>query len=80
LDYTVEKAEITTGWSTPAVDEKYSLGYCGEINHFVDCALRGEDAKVGLRGVDGLETLKVINLIYKSAREGIRIGNEAPKD
>lgn len=78
LDYTIEKAEITTGWSTPAIDEKYSLGYCGEINHFVDCALRGEDAKVGLRGVDGLETLKVINLIYKSAREGIRIENDAP--
>ena len=29
LDYTVEKAEVTTGWSTPAVDERYSLGYCG---------------------------------------------------
>jgi predicted dehydrogenase len=77
LDYTVEKAEITTGWSTPAVDEKYSLGYCGEINHFVDCARAGMDADVGLRGLDGLETLKVINLIYKSAREGRQIRNEA---
>lgn len=76
LDYTVEKAEITTGWSTPAVDEKYSLGYCGEINHFVDSALAGQDAKVGLRGRDGLETLKVINLIYRSAREGVRIKND----
>lgn len=75
LDYTVEKAEITTGWSTPAVDEKYSLGYCGEINHFVDCALAGCDAQVGLRGIDGLETLKVINLIYRSAKEGIQIRN-----
>ena len=77
LDYTVEKAEITTGWSTPAVDEKYSLGYCGEINHFVDCAIIGADAKIGLRGIDGLETLKVINLIYKSAREGVSIQNDA---
>jgi predicted dehydrogenase len=77
LAYTVEKAEITTGWSTPAVDEKYSLGYCGEINHFVDCARAGMDADVGLRGLDGLETLKVINLIYKSAREGRQIRNEA---
>ena len=75
LDYTVEKAEITTGWSTPAVDEKYSLGYCGEIAHFVESALAGRDAQVGLRGVDGLETLKVINLIYRSAREGIQIRN-----
>ena len=80
LDYTVEKAEITTGWSTPAVDEKYSLGYCGEINHFVDSALAGQDAQVGLRGRDGLETLKVINLIYRSAREGISIQNDNLED
>lgn len=77
LDYTVEKAEITTGWSHPAVDEKYNLGYCGEINHFVDCALAGVDAQVGLRGRDGLETLKVINLIYRSAKEGVHIRNDA---
>ncbi|NLA95645.1 MAG: Gfo/Idh/MocA family oxidoreductase [Clostridiaceae bacterium] len=77
LDYTVEKAEVTTGWSTPAVDEKQNLGYCGEIEHFVDCALKGIDAEVGLRGIDGLETMKVINLIYKSAREGISIRNES---
>lgn len=76
LDYTVEKAEITTGWSTPAVDEKYALGYCGEINHFVDSALSGVDAQVGLRGKDGLETLKVINLIYKSAAEGVSVKND----
>ncbi|NLX64387.1 MAG: Gfo/Idh/MocA family oxidoreductase [Clostridiaceae bacterium] len=76
LSYTVEKAEITTGWSTPAVDEKYNLGYCGEINHFVDCALKNEEAKVGLRGVDGLETIKLINAIYKSAREGRKVRKE----
>jgi len=76
LDYTVEKAEITTGWSTPAVDEKYSLGYTGEINHFMECAVAGTDAMVGLRGIDGLETLEVINLIYKSAREGTKITNK----
>ncbi len=76
LDYTIEKAEVTTGWANVAVDEKYSLGYCGEINHFVDCALEGKDAQIGLRGVDGYETLRVINLIYKSAREGVSIKNE----
>ncbi|NLC25234.1 MAG: Gfo/Idh/MocA family oxidoreductase [Fastidiosipila sp.] len=70
LDYTVEKANVTTGWSTPSVDEKYNLGYVDEIAHFVDCALNDQDAKTGLRGVDGLETLRVINLIYRSAEEG----------
>lgn len=77
LDYTIEKAEITTGWSTPAVDEKHTLGYCGEIEHFVDCALKGIDAEVGLRGIDGLETLKVIDLIYQSARDGVAIRNDS---
>lgn len=80
LDYTVEKAEITTGWSRPAVDEKYNLGYCGEINHFVDCALAGKDAQVGLRGRDGLETLKVIHLIYQSAKEGKHIRNREQEE
>ena len=67
---------VKPGWSTPAGDEKYNLGYCGEIDHFVSCALAGTDAQVGLRGVDGLETLKVIHLIYRSAREGVHITND----
>lgn len=75
LSYTVEKAEITTGWSKPAVDERFNLGYVSEIRHFMECCLEGRDAKVGLRGIDGLEALKVVNLIYKSAREGIKITN-----
>ena len=76
FDYTVEKAEITTGWSHPAVDERYNLGYVAEINHFIKCIQEDVDARVGLRGVDGLETLEVINFIYKSSREGIKITNQ----
>lgn len=76
FDYTVEKAEVTTGWSKPAVDERYNLGYIAEINHFIDCVSQGVDAHVGLRGVDGLETLEVINLIYQSSREGVKIINK----
>ncbi len=76
LDYTVEKADVTTGWSRPAVDEKYNLGYVAEINHFVDCARAEKDARVGLRGRDGLEALRVVNLIYRSSKEGISIKND----
>lgn len=76
VSYTVEKAEITTGWSKPAVDERFNLGYVNEIRHFMECCRKNVDAKVGLRGVDGLEALRVVNLIYKSAREGIKIVNE----
>lgn len=80
VNYSVEKAEVTTGWSKPAVDEKFNLGYVSELRHFVECCLKNEDAKVGLRGVDGLEALKVVNLIYKSAKEGVKIVNESLGD
>ena len=75
FEYTVEKAGVTTGWSRPAVDERQSLGYAAEIAHFVECALDNTDARVGLRGADGLEALKVVHYIYQSAREGIKITN-----
>lgn len=75
LNYTVEKAEATTGWSKPAVDEKYNIGYVAEINHFVDCCRENIDAGVGMRGVDGLEALRIIKYTYESAREGKSIKN-----
>ena len=34
-----------------------------------------KDAKVGLRGVDGLEILKVVNFAYQSSKEGRKIVN-----
>ena len=76
LSYTVEKAEITTGWSKPAVDEKFNLGYVSEIRHFMEACQKDQDAKVGLRGIDGVEALRVVNLIYKSSREGVKIVND----
>lgn len=75
FDYTVEKAEVTTGWSRPAVDEKFNLGYVEEISYFIDCCGQDKEANVGMRGVDGLEALKVISCIYESARRGAVIKN-----
>ena len=75
LSYTVEKAEITTGWSRPVVDEKYSLGHPAEMRHFVERALQNRPADIGVRGEDGLETLKLMDCFYRSAREGIAVPN-----
>lgn len=75
FSYTVEKSETNIGWSKPAVDEKYNVGYAAEIATFVDCCARGVDAGVGMRGVDGLEALRVVNYIYQSAKEGRSIKN-----
>jgi predicted dehydrogenase len=76
LDYTVEKAESTNGWSRPAVDEKHNLGYVGEITNFVECAAKNMPSSVGTRGEDGLEALKLVNCVYRSAREGRTVKKE----
>lgn len=73
LDYTVEKAEQTSGWSRPAVDEKYTLGYAAEIAHFVDCEARSAAARRGLTGEDGLAALQMVTEIYRSAQQGVRV-------
>lgn len=70
LEYTVEKAEVKTGWSFPAVDEYSSLGYQDEIKHFVGCVQGRHELKKGVRGEDGLEALKILSLLYESARQG----------
>jgi len=75
VSYAVEKAEITAGWTKPAVDEKYNLGYVSEIEHFLDMCMAGLPAAGGLRGEDGLEALKVVQYMYQSAREGRKIVN-----
>jgi predicted dehydrogenase len=74
--YTVEKAEVTTGWSRPVVDERYDFGYVDEIRCFMECCAAGIDAPKGLTGADGLEALRVVDLIYRSAREGKAIRND----
>ena len=75
VSYTSEKAEITTGWSSPAVDEKYNLGYVGEIRHFMERASTGRDAMPGLRGIDGLECMRAVEAIYAAAKAGTAVKN-----
>ncbi len=69
-DYSIEKAEITTGWSFPAVDEERNLGYYDELAYFVDCVRKGSDPMFGIRGEDGLKALEITFAIYESAKAG----------
>ena len=68
--YAIEKADMTVGWTRPAVDEERSLGYPDEIAHFVDCVLNDREPEVGVRGEDGLYALTVCEAIYESAALG----------
>lgn len=73
FDYAVEKADTTKGWTRPAVDERYNLGYIGEIRHFLECIRKNIPAMKGLRGEDGYKILQVIFDIYRSSKEGVSI-------
>ncbi len=75
LQYTVEKAEITSGWSKPAVDERYNIGYAAEIEYFLECCRENREGKIGTRGEDGLEALRVVSAIYESAKTGMSVIN-----
>lgn len=67
-EYAIEKAEMTTGWTQPAVDENWSLGHIQEIAHFVECIKFNKEPMWGARGEDGLIALKLAMAIYKSSQ------------
>lgn len=68
--YALEKAEMTQGWTRPAVDEWWQLGYANEIAHFVDCVRFDREPARGVRAEDGLALMRVIEAIYRSADSG----------
>ena len=74
--YAIEKTDSTVGWTRPAVDELRSLGYPDELRHFVDCVEKGIETERGARGTDGLDALRVIEAIYRSAETGRAVGVE----
>jgi predicted dehydrogenase len=68
--YAIEKTETTKGWTRPAVDEEWSLGYPDEISHFVDCVRLDKEPMWGIRGEDGRAALQIVMAIYESAKSG----------
>ena len=68
--YAIEKADFTYGWTRPAVDEFLNLGYVEELRYFVDCVLNDRQPRYGVNGQAGLDTLRVVEAMYRSAEEG----------
>ncbi|MGI6567388.1 MAG: Gfo/Idh/MocA family oxidoreductase [Firmicutes bacterium] len=68
--YVLEKADLSTGWTKPAIDEFYSLGYETELAAFVRCVKEDLPVPEGARGIDGLATLAIVKAAYQSAAEG----------
>jgi predicted dehydrogenase len=72
-EYAIEKADITHGWTQPAVDEFMSLGYVNEVAHFVECVQNNTEPQSGTTGEDGLRALTVTLAIYESAKEECQV-------
>ncbi len=70
ISYSIEKADINKGWTRPAVDEFYNLGYVTEIEYFVNRVIRDEAPKYGVDGRAGLTTVEIIEAFYESSELG----------
>jgi len=69
IDYAVEKAEFTHGWTRPAVDENESLGYRNELAHFLGVLKDGQEQMQGTDAQSGFNTFRIIDALYRSNRE-----------
>ena len=68
--YALEKAETTTGWTRPAVNEHFSLGYRDELGHFTSCLLHGKEQIAGTTVTDAYNVLKITTALYESHESG----------
>jgi len=76
ISYSIEKTDHNMGWTKPAVDEFYSLGYVDEMAYFVDCVVNDRAPVYGVSGRAGLACVRLIKAFYQSNREGRVITGE----
>jgi predicted dehydrogenase len=76
ISYSIEKTDHNLGWTRPAVDEFYNLGYVEELRYFVDCVRTGQEPFYGVDGRAGLACLELIQALYESAQTGRTVTGE----
>lgn len=76
ISYSIEKTDHNLGWTKPAVDEFYNLGYVDEMAYFVDCVANGQPPSYGVSGRAGLTCVELVHAFYQSNREGRVIRGE----
>jgi predicted dehydrogenase len=74
--YCIEKADNTLGWTRPAVDEFYNLGYVSELAYVVDCVRKDVDPMYGVSGRAGLACVSIVEAMYESNRSGRTVRGE----
>lgn len=68
--YCIEKADNTLGWTKPAVDEFYNLGYVDELAYAVECVRTDTQPIYGISGQLGLAAIQIIRAMYQSSETG----------
>jgi predicted dehydrogenase len=71
VEYAVEKAGNTIGWSYTMYEENWNYGFPQEFIHFVDCVKNDKQPRV--TGEDGKAVLEIIYAAYASAGSGTKI-------
>ena len=71
VDYAVEKAGNTVGWSFVMYEEIWNYGFPQEFQHFVDCVRH--DRQPLVTGADGKVVLEILFAAYESAGSGRKI-------
>ena len=74
--YCIEKADNTLGWTRPAVDEFYNLGYVDELAYAVDCVRNDTQPKYACSGRMGKACVEIVQVMYESDRTGRTVRGE----
>jgi predicted dehydrogenase len=70
IGYAIEKTDFTHGWTRPAVDEFFNLGYVPELAFFVDCVRFDRQPFYGVDGRAGLTCIELVQAFYESNARG----------
>ncbi len=70
ISYSIEKTDHNLGWTKPAVDEFYNLGYVDEMSYFVDCVINNTEPVYGVSAQAGLACLELVHAFFESNRAG----------
>jgi predicted dehydrogenase len=76
ISYSIEKTDHNLGWTKPAVDEFYNLGYVPELEYFVDCVRKDKEPFYGVDGKAGLACVELVKAFYESNETGKTVYGE----
>ncbi len=71
--YCIEKTDTTSGWTRPAVDEFFNLGYVDELAYAVNCVLSDREPEYHAGADLGVACIELIDAMYRSSATGAAV-------